>query len=145
MSLYANIASRLIAGIIDFVITLAIALVFFLIVTGRSFRSLSTPWSLLGQPLSLVLFGLLSAVWIVYYTYFEGSSGQTLGKKFMNIKVVSETGFRCSMRQALARNILRILDFLPAYYIIGLISLISTKGKKRLGDILAKTVVVRSD
>ncbi len=77
--------------------------------------------------------------------YFEGSSGQTLGKKFMNIKVVSEGGLRCSMRQTLVRNILRILDFLLTYYIIGLISLISTKGRKRLGDTLARTVVVRSD
>ena len=141
---YARIESRILAGTVDFVITLAIALVIFLLVFPLSFGPMSTPWSLLGEPLSLILFGLLSAVWVAYYTYFEASSGQTPGKRAAGIKVVSEGGSRCSLGQALVRNVARIIDFLPAFYILGLISVMVTKDRKRPGDILARTIVVKS-
>lgn len=144
MPAYAKVESRILAGTVDFVITLAIALVIFLLVFPLSFGPMSTPWSLLGEPLSLVLFGLLSVVWVVYYTYFEASGGQTPGKKAAGIKVVSEGGSRCSLGQILVRNVVRIIDFLPAFYILGLISIMVTKGRKRSGDVLARTIVVKA-
>ncbi|MEM3004620.1 MAG: RDD family protein, partial [Candidatus Bathyarchaeia archaeon] len=118
----AGIESRLLAGIVDFVITLAIALLIFLFIFPLSFGSISTPWSLLGEPLSLALFGLLSAVSVVYFTFFEASTGQTPGKKAVAIKVVGDDGIECSVYRILLRNVARIVDFLPAFYILGLIS-----------------------
>ncbi len=144
MVAYADIGSRIIAGIVDFVITLAISLVIFLFLVPVSFGSVSTLWCLLSSPLLLNLFGLLSTVLFAYYTCFEGSCGQSPGKRFMRIKVVSEDGSKCSLGQVLVRNILRIADFLPAFYILGLTSIIITRNRKRLGDILARTIVVRA-
>ncbi len=84
-------------------------------------------------------------VWLVYFSFFEGTSGQTLGKQAVGIRVVDEGTQRPpSIEQALLRNILRIIDWLPFLYIIGFILVETQPNKKRLGDIVAKTVVVKA-
>lgn len=144
MRVSAGFERRLLAGIVDFVITLAITLMIFLFIFPLSFGSISTPWSLLGEPLSLVLFGLLSAVSVIYFTFFEALTGQTPGKKAVAIRVVGDDSPECSVGRILLRNVVRIIDFLPAFYILGLISIMVTNNRKRFGDILARTSVVKS-
>ncbi len=90
------------------------------------------------------MFGSQFLLWLVYYTYFEGSSGQTLGKKVINIKVVKSDGSKCEYGSALIRTILRIIDNLPFLYILGIILIAATDKQQRLGDMLANTIVVKS-
>jgi uncharacterized RDD family membrane protein YckC len=83
-------------------------------------------------------------VGLLYFSFFEGTSGQTLGKQLVGIKVVDEVTTRPPpMEQALLRNILRIIDsFL--FYLVGFILIETQPNKKRLGDIVAKTIVVKA-
>jgi uncharacterized RDD family membrane protein YckC len=88
--------------------------------------------------------GLLSfAFYIAYYTYLEGKRGQTIGKMITKIKVVREDGKPIDMEQAFKRNILRVIDGLFAY-LIGAILIWRSDRQQRLGDTVAKTVVVKA-
>jgi len=88
--------------------------------------------------------GLLSfAFYIAYYTYLEGTRGQTIGKMVTKIKVVREDGTPIEMEQAFKRNILRVIDGLFAY-LIGAIFIWRSDKQQRLGDSVAKTVVVKA-
>jgi uncharacterized RDD family membrane protein YckC len=82
-------------------------------------------------------------IYIGYYTYLEGSRGQTIGKMITRIKVVREDGRPIDMNQALTRNILRIIDGFIVY-LIGAILIWRSDKKQRLGDRWANTVVVKA-
>jgi uncharacterized RDD family membrane protein YckC len=89
-------------------------------------------------------FGLFSfIIFLAYFTYLEGSKGQTIGKMVTKIKVVREDGEMINMNQAFMRTILRIIDGLLAY-LIGAILIWRSEEKQRLGDSIAKTVVVKA-
>lgn len=59
------------------------------------------------------------------------------------IKVVREDGMPIDMNLALTRNILRIIDGLFAY-LIGAILIWRSHKKQRLGDSIARTIVVKA-
>jgi uncharacterized RDD family membrane protein YckC len=65
-------------------------------------------------------------------------SGQTPGKR-----AIDDAGFPITFFQAAARNLLRLADFLPVGYIAGAICAFSHKEYKRLGDVVAGTVVIK--
>ena len=88
------------------------------------------------------LFGLV--IGFGYYIYFEGSYGQTIGKMALDIVVVTEDGGPVDFGPSAIRNLLRIVDVLPAFYLIGFVAVLVTDRKQRLGDIVADTVVVRA-
>ncbi|MEP6571572.1 MAG: stage II sporulation protein M [Gemmatimonadota bacterium] len=80
-----------------------------------------------------------------YYTFFEGlRGGQTPGKRHIGIRVVRDTGHPVTFGAAAARNFIRLADSLPppSYFLGGLFVALHPQGK-RLGDIVAGTVVVR--
>ncbi len=70
--------------------------------------------------------------------------GATLGKKVVKIKVVKEDGSACGIGPAFVRTLLRIIDGLPFLYIIGMVLIARSDKKQRLGDRVAKTVVVKA-
>ncbi len=137
---YADLGERFIAILIDTIITFIVAAI------------ISFPLGLLAFPFpfSLNFFtGGLQIInwliWIAYFTYLEGTTGQTLGKQLVNIKVVdSATGENLHLDKSLIRNILRIVDFLPFLYIVGAILISTSERKQRLGDIVTGSVVVKS-
>jgi uncharacterized RDD family membrane protein YckC len=89
-------------------------------------------------------FGIVSfIIFLAYFTYLEGTRGQTIGKMATKIKVVREDGGKIDMNQAFTRTILRIVDGLVAY-LIGAILIWRSDKKQRLGDSIAKTVVVKA-
>lgn len=98
--------------------------------------------------ISATLGGLMASLGIVvsfaYFIYFEAEYGQTVGKMAMDVVVVTETGDPITYREAAIRTLLRIVDVLPAFYIVGLVAMFVTDRKQRLGDLVADTVVVRS-
>jgi uncharacterized RDD family membrane protein YckC len=87
---------------------------------------------------------VIGAVAIVAYTALaEGFFGRTLGKHLLGIEVRSvESGASVTWRQALLRSAVRVVDELPAAYLIGLISIIAGPKPQRLGDRMAGTMVV---
>jgi uncharacterized RDD family membrane protein YckC len=84
---------------------------------------------------------------IVIFGYFWVSeslwSGQTVGKKAFRLRAVGDRGEPLTFAQAGIRNIVRIVDFLPYAYGVGLVVLFVNGKGKRLGDLAAGTIVVK--
>ena len=80
-----------------------------------------------------------------YGTALEwGWRGQTVGKRILRLRVLDATGMRLQFHQVLMRNLLRFVDMLPGFYLLGgLVSLLSPRAQ-RLGDLAAGTVVVQT-
>jgi uncharacterized membrane protein SpoIIM required for sporulation/uncharacterized RDD family membrane protein YckC len=79
-----------------------------------------------------------------YFILFEAMRrGQTPGKRIAGIRVVMDTGHPVTPSAAVARNLLRIADFLPPPYLTGMLLVAFHPRGKRLGDMVAGTVVTR--
>ena len=92
------------------------------------------------QALSLIAYFVLS---IAYGVVMEWSCrGQTIGKRLLRLRVMDASGLRLHFHQVLMRNLLRFVDMLPAFYLIGgLVCLLSPRAQ-RLGDLAAGTIVI---
>ena len=94
--------------------------------------------------------GFLVAVigsFVVVFGYFWACeafwSGQTVGKKVFRLRAVGDRGEPMTFMQAGIRNVVRIVDFLPYGYGLGLVVLFVNGRGKRLGDLAAGTIVVK--
>jgi len=138
----AGIGSRFLAIAMDMLIqTLAFLLLIFvgelLIPTVARFTPGAWTWA--AAIFFLVAFVLYSG----YYAMFEVFwNGQTPGKRLVRIRVISDSGRPITVYEAVVRNLLRLVDQLPGLYVVGIISVFLTARNKRLGDIVAGTVVV---
>lgn len=139
----AGIGTRAVATILDTLIYgLALFLVVYALVAsavlGVRLPEGLGPWFLAA--LTLLLFG---SFW-GYYIYFETKwSGQTPGKRAMQIRVIKDGGYPIDFRAAMTRNLMRYIDFLPWFYAIGFLSIFFSRDYKRLGDFVAGTLVVQ--
>ncbi len=68
--------------------------------------------------------------------------GQTLGKRVLKIRVVDAEGLRLRPSQIVIRNLLRVVDLLPAFYAVGGLCCLFSPKYQRLGDIAANSVVI---
>jgi len=87
---------------------------------------------------------VLAVVAFVYYDLLEGLSATTIGKHLLKLRVVGREGDPITFKEALLRNILRFIDWLPLFYVLGLTLLLISTRKQRLGDLVAGTVVTRA-
>jgi len=93
--------------------------------------------------------GLLVVLFTSAYAYFligeVRGHGQTWGKRWMGLRVVRDDGSRVRFGDSVIRNLIRLIDFLPGNFTVGMVSIMVTRQHKRLGDMAAGTVVVRDD
>ncbi len=68
--------------------------------------------------------------------------GQTVGKRMLRLRVVDARGLRLSFAQIVLRNLLRFIDGLPVFYLVGGIAALVNSRGQRLGDLAADTLVV---
>jgi uncharacterized RDD family membrane protein YckC len=69
--------------------------------------------------------------------------GQTVGKRLLRLRVMDAQGLHLQFNQVALRNLLRFVDSLPAFYLVGgMVSLFNSRAQ-RLGDLVANTIVVR--
>lgn len=132
----AGLGSRGLAAIIDTLIVLALMTANLLVAMKlySTFKVVVGAWIPLAQ--FVVVWG--------YFTLFEGfRDGQTPGKKWMGLRVIRDTGHPITVREAGARNLLRIVDLLPPPYLLGILFIAFHSKGKRIGDLVAGTVVVR--
>ena len=142
MAKQADLVKRIVAAVVDLVI-LAVVGVVLMVIFGAPVALMGNPMAMMAA--SSVAWTITAVISLVYFVYFEGTTGQTLGKKMVNIKVVMhKSGKSVEYSDALVRNILRIIDFLPVFYILGLILIAVSEDKQRLGDMAAKTIVVEA-
>jgi uncharacterized RDD family membrane protein YckC len=109
---------------------------------AQSYFSEMPKWTL--AILILVLFLLFSG----YFVFFEWLwNGQTPGKRLLKLRVIREDGRPITLWEALARNLLRIFDATPGFFLpvysIGLMTIFASSRDQRVGDIFAGTVVIR--
>lgn len=71
-------------------------------------------------------------------------NGQSVGKRIMKIKVISLDGARASLGQYLLRWLFRIVDFTLTSQLCGLICIIVSDKKQRVGDMVAGTTVIKT-
>ncbi len=139
----AGVGSRLLAAVIDSAIVAAMML------TGVLLAAVLASYGLLPSGggrawVVAIAVGLGFAVGNGYFILFEGlRAGQTPGKRLVGIRVVRETGHPVTLGAATLRNLLRVADFLPPPYLLGLSLIAFHPRAKRLGDLVAGTVVVR--
>jgi uncharacterized RDD family membrane protein YckC len=69
--------------------------------------------------------------------------GQTIGKRMLRLRVVDASGLRLQFSQVVLRNLLRFVDMLPAFYLVGGVATLLNRRSQRLGDIAANTIVIR--
>ncbi len=93
-----------------------------------------------GQGLHLVVMFL---VFWAYPILFEALwNGQTPGKKVLSLRVVAGDGAPVGWLAAITRNLLRTVDMLPFGYATGLVASLADPYGRRLGDMVAGTLVV---
>jgi uncharacterized RDD family membrane protein YckC len=140
----AGLMSRFLALLIDTVVSFVLTIVIFLalgLLTALAGLGLGTTATELGMAAQFV-------VWFVvdwgYMVLLESVwSGQTIGKRVMGLRVIQDTGVRVGPLQALLRNLVRPVDKLPVFYLIGGVAALLSGTQQRLGDLLAGTIVVR--
>jgi uncharacterized membrane protein SpoIIM required for sporulation/uncharacterized RDD family membrane protein YckC len=142
----AGVGSRAAAAVVDQLIIGAAGFVLSIVVlvAGAAFsgKSASAARSSAGWAMALSVLLGFAIVW-GYYVVFEALwDGQTPGKRWLGIRVVQDGGYSVSFGASAARNLLRIVDFLPALYGVGLTSVAINKSGKRIGDMVAGTFVV---
>jgi uncharacterized RDD family membrane protein YckC len=78
-----------------------------------------------------------------YFAIFEAIwNGQTPGKRKEGIRVIKDSGRPITPTESVGRNLMRIVDQLPAFYAVGIISVLLNRQNKRLGDFVVGTIVV---
>jgi len=130
----AGAGSRFLAVFIDFIITSGIS------VFIRQICILLLPAALAGAVFITSSF-VLTWGWHIYFEVKK--HGRTLGKRALSLRVVDARGLPVTVYQSIVRNVARVVDFLPAFYGVGALVMMLRGDRRRLGDILADTLVIR--
>ncbi|MDP4179674.1 MAG: RDD family protein [Bacillota bacterium] len=139
----AGIGSRLLAFLIDFAIQCLAMIIMVIIVSALGFSfseagSFKSYFVALGVVITFLIYN-------GYFIFFEMfMNGQSPGKKLAKLKVIRETGESITLFDSVLRNILRTVDFLPSFYLIGSIVVVFNNNYKRIGDVAANTVVIKN-
>lgn len=96
----------------------------------------------MGTGVVLIVWFLLE--WLAPALFEAAPGGATPGKRALGLVVVRDDGSPCAWGPALTRNLLRFADFLPFLYLGGLLAMLCNRDFKRLGDLVAGTVVVHT-
>jgi uncharacterized RDD family membrane protein YckC len=129
-----GVGRRAVAIIIDTILLCILGYVIAMFTGGTT----ETGFNLQGGPAILWF-----AIALVYYVVMEATSGATLGKRVMGLKVVKEGGAALDWQASIVRNVLRIIDGF-FFYLVAAIVVWFSKKKQRLGDMAAHTLVVRT-
>ena len=138
----AGLGSRFLALVLDSLLQGAIAFAVFLIMvilmpgvdvlSPEGAKWLLALWIFVGFLLYWGYFALFETIW----------KGQTPGKRVLGLRVIKENGGSIGASEAMSRNLLRTIDYLPGFYGVAIITIFLNKQNKRLGDYVAGTVVV---
>jgi uncharacterized RDD family membrane protein YckC len=135
----AGVGSRGAAYLIDIAIQL-VAEVIILILLHAVVSGTTSAYVVLG------IYAFLSFIILFgYFLIFEiFDSGRSPGKHALGIRVTRVDGSGVNFRASLVRNLMRVLYFIPLFYLVDALLILTTKRNQRLGDLLAGTLVVRA-
>jgi len=135
----AGLGSRATAQLLDWLIlsVCSFALSFGVIFLSAFFRDLKT--DLVRALLLLILFILIWGYFILFEFFM---AGRTPGKRLVGLRVIQDNGQPLTFLGAAVRNLLRIIDFLPSLFLLGILLIFLHPRHKRMGDLAAGTLVV---
>jgi uncharacterized RDD family membrane protein YckC len=144
----AGVGSRFIAALLDSLILGAFFFAELMVVVVIGAASSVTPaaggWAQTAGKwfIAFVVLVNFAVVW-GYFALFEAYwHGQTPGKRVMKVRVIKDSGRQITLFEAMARNLVRVVDYLPSLYLVGVITMLCNKRNQRLGDLAAGTIVV---
>ncbi|MCH8913382.1 MAG: RDD family protein [Planctomycetes bacterium] len=92
----------------------------------------------------LIAWALCCVAFSTYCTFCEALFARTPGKVAVRCRVVDETGGRCGFSVILIRNLVRMIELFPLFQLWPtFILMLFTRNRQRLGDLLARTIVVQ--
>ena len=127
----AGAVARTLAFLIDLLIRLVLFIVC-MMVLGR----------IEGMGVGLLLVVAFLLEWFYPVAFELSRAAATPGKRAMGLRVVMDDGMPVTLAASLLRNLLRVVDFLPMLYLSGVLSMLWRADFKRLGDVVAGTLVV---
>jgi uncharacterized RDD family membrane protein YckC len=126
----AGLGKRLVAFLIDYLFLIGISIVASLVIEFTNIGKAQYIWI------------IISIIFFTYNFFFEiFTDGQSIGKITQKIRVVKSTGEGASIYQYMIRALLRPIDYIAGLGFI--VMIFNTKGQ-RLGDIAAKTIVIKT-
>jgi uncharacterized RDD family membrane protein YckC len=134
----AGLGTRAIAQILDLLILTGVLIAVSLLAFGAGAATNSGTAAVL-----VIVIGGFIAVFGYFWISEALWSGQTIGKKVFRLRAVGDRGEPLTFMQAGIRNVVRIVDFLPYGYGVGMVVLFANGKGKRLGDLAAGTIVVK--
>jgi uncharacterized RDD family membrane protein YckC len=122
--------------IIDYVITGAVASVILWALDRGSGA---------GNGILVAIGVIVDALWYFWYWAYRPyhARGQSFGMQLLGLRIISKDGGRASMGQLIIRGILLIVDTL-FWGLVGLITILCSRYRQRVGDHAARTLVVRA-
>lgn len=133
----APLGSRFIAAFTDYLI-LTLVFILALVAVALTRTTFDASQETVFAGLSVATFLLQFGYFIVAEFAFDG---RTLGKRSMHLRVVRDDGRGITFGAALLRNLARVVDNIPIFWLIPALD----KRRRRIGDWIAGTLVVRTD
>jgi uncharacterized RDD family membrane protein YckC len=134
--LLAGPASRFLAWVVDVLCILTLL---------SALQDMLSIFSVLDSNLATAVF--VVGYFIISIGYFITCEwlwrGQSFGKRLLRLRVVDAEGLRLQFHQIVTRNLLRFVDALPLFYLLGGLVCWFNRKCQRLGDIAANTIVIR--
>lgn len=129
----AGLGSRAVAGAVDLVLKgLCVGVLLLALIAG------------LGATAAIVIAPAAGLTMILYDVVFETlRGGRTPGKSLSGLRVVRSSGRPVDLSASMIRNLLRLVDGLPLFYLPTIVSIVATAPNQRPGDVAADTVVIR--
>ncbi len=141
----AGIGFRVLAYGIDLAILFGVVVVAYFLYSLVGPNPVELVQQATGLERAAAVIGFFTLLW-GYWTGLEVLwRGQTLGKRAMRIRVVRLDGGPVGPFESATRNLLRLIDFLPGCYPIGVLTMLIDRRHRRLGDLVAGTILVREE
>lgn len=143
----AGVGSRFLAVLTDSLVQVvgyAVLILIFVLIASSAPKTTGGAMSHTGE--KWLIAGVVLFHFLLYWGYFAlfetWWNGQTPGKKLCKIRVIQQSGRQITFFEAMTRNLIRVIDMLPGFYLIGVISMLCNRRNQRLGDLAAATIVI---
>jgi uncharacterized RDD family membrane protein YckC len=136
MNYYAKLRKRAAASFVDYGIVFTLTFSYTFTFGRPNAEGVQSVDGVEGLP----VFGL----WLIYFPIVEGMTGQTLGKKVVGTRVATLSGGDVGVWKSFIRHLFDMIDFL-FFGLIGILVVRSTDKRQRVGDLIAKTIVIENN
>lgn len=144
----AGPGSRSFAFVIDWHIRVLLALAWLAVVLLVEVGRLSWPGALERRGTAINVF-LIIVPLVIYFFYHPVLEilmrGQSPGKRMAGVRVVTVEGGTPGTGAIIIRNIFRLIDCLPSFYVVGFLTTVFSAQRVRIGDMAAGTLLVMDE